>query len=113
MILNNESIGKRIKYYRTEKKISQEELSQIISISVRHISNIETGAKAPSLEMLINIANALEVSADDLLTDNLKHSSSPVDTEIHDILLDCNHDEREMLTRLLKFMKALFSEFGI
>ena len=113
MILNYECIGKRIKYYRTEQKISQEELSQIIRISVRHISNIETGAKAPSLEMLINIANALEVSADDLLTDNLKHSSSPVDTEIHDILLDCNHDEKEMLTRLLKFMKALFSEFGI
>ncbi len=43
-------------------------------------------------ELLILIANALDVSADDLLTDSLKHSSSQVGTEIHDLLLDCNHD---------------------
>lgn len=33
--------------------------------------------------MLILIANALD-SADDLLTDNLKHSSSPINTELYD-----------------------------
>lgn len=113
MILNYECIGKRIKYYRTVQKISQEELAQIIGVDRKHISSIEVGRRRASLELVLLIANALEVSADDLLTDNLKHSSSPVDTEIHDILLDCNHDEKEMLTRLLKFMKALFSEFGI
>ena len=36
----------------------------------KHISNIETGVRGPSLEMLIMIANVLDVSADDLLTDN-------------------------------------------
>lgn len=56
---------------------------------------------------------AYDVSADDLLTDNLKHSSSPVDTEIHDLLLDCNHDEKAILTRTLTFLKALLSEFGV
>lgn len=113
MILNYESIGNRIKRYRIDKDISQEDLAQIVNVNFRHISNIELGKRHASLELIVLIANALEVSADDLLTDNLKHSSSPVDTEIHDILLDCNHDEKEMLTRLLKFMKALFSEFGI
>lgn len=113
MILNYESIGNRIKRYRIDKDISQEDLAQIVNVNFRHISNIELGRRRASLELIVLIANALEVSADDLLTDNLKHSSSPVDTEIHDILLDCNHDEKEMLTRLLKFMKALFSEFGI
>ena len=94
-------------------EMSQEDLARAVHISGRHISNIETGAKAPSLELLILLANALEVSADDLLTDSLLHSSSPVGTEIYDLLLDCNHDEKEMLTRLLMFMKALFTEFGI
>ena len=81
--------------------------------SISNHSNIETGAKGMTLERLISIANALDVSADDLLTDNLKHSSSPVSTEIQDIMLDCNHDEKEMLVRTLKFLKALLSEFGI
>ena len=50
---------------------------------------------------------------DDLLTDSLKHSSSPVSTEIQDIMLDCNYNEKEMLTETLKFLKALFVQHGI
>ena len=113
LAVDYESIGKRIKHYRTEKRLSQEELAEVISTTHKHISNIETGVKGPSIEMLILIANALDVSADDLLTDNLKHSSSPVGTEIHDLLLDCNHDEKAILTRTLTFLKGLLSEFGI
>ncbi len=113
MAIDYESIGRRIKYYRTEKQLSQEALGQIVVASSNHISYVETGVKAPSLELLILIANALDVSADDLLTDNLKHSSSPVSTEIHDLLLDCNPDEKAILTRTLKFLKGILSEFGV
>jgi hypothetical protein len=63
--------------------------------------------------MLVMIANALDVSADDLLTDNLKHSSSPVGTEIHDLLLDCNNDEKAILTKTVKFLKATLVEHGV
>lgn len=113
MPVDYESIGRRIKHYRMEKRMSQEDLGQIVSVNNEHISRIEGGKKFISLELLILIANALDVSADDLLTDNLKHSSSPVGTEIHDLLLDCNHDEKAILTRTLTFLKGLLSEFGI
>lgn len=113
MAIDYESIGKRMKRYRTDKGISQTDLGEMLSIHPQHLSNIETGSRAPSLELLVSIANALDVSADDLLTDNLKHSSSPVGTEIHDLLLDCNHDEKAILTRTLTFLKALLSEFGV
>ena len=113
MPVDYESIGRRIKHYRTEKRMSQEALAEATMITFKHLSNIETGRRYPSLEIIIGIANALDVSADDLLTDNLLHSSSPVSTEIQDIMLDCNHDEKEMLTEILTFMKALFTRFGI
>ena len=113
MAIDYESIGKRIKHYRTEKKLSQEDLGQIVAVNYQHISNIESGRRYPSLELIILIANALDVSADDLLTDNLKHSSSPVGTEIHDLLLDCNNDEKAILTRTLTFLKALLDEYGV
>ncbi len=113
MAVDYESIGRRIKHYRTEKKMSQEALAEATNITFKHLSNIEVGRRFPSLEIIIAIANALDVSADDLLTDNLKHSSSPVGTEIHDLLLDCNHDEKAILTRTLTFLKGLLSEFGI
>ena len=113
LAVDYESIGKRIKHYRTEKRLSQEELGEAVSVNSQHVSNIELGRRYPSLELIISIANALDVSADDLLTDNLKHSSSPVGTEIHDLLLDCNHDEKAILTRTLTFLKGILSEFGI
>ena len=113
MAIDYESIGRRIKYYRTQQGLSQEALAEQSGTIHKHISNIETGVRTPSLELLISIANALDVSADDLLTDNLKHSSSPVGTDIHDLLLDCNHDEKAILTRTLTFLKALLSEFGV
>ena len=113
MAVDYESIGKRIKHYRTEKRLSQEELATEIHTTSVYLSYIENGSRSPSLELLVMIANALDVSADDLLTDNLKHSSSPVGTEIHDLLLDCNHDEKAILTRMLTFLKGLLSEFGI
>ena len=113
MAIDYESIGKRIKAARTSKQISQEELSRIVYVNNEHISRIESGKVKLSLELIILIANALDVSADDLLTDNLKHSSSPVGTEIHDLLLDCNNDEKAILTRTLIFLKALLDEYGV
>ena len=113
MAINYASIGRRIKYYRAERQLSQEALADAVYTTSVYISYIENGSRAPSLETLLNIANALDVSADDLLTDNLKHSSSPVSTEIHDLLLDCNPDEKAILTRTLKFLKGILSEFGV
>lgn len=63
--------------------------------------------------MLILIANALEVSADDLLTDSLTHSTSAAGADIFNILKDCNLDETKILTRTLAFLKALLAEFGV
>ena len=106
MAIDYESIGKRIKHYRTQKKLSQEELGKAVFATPVHISYIETGARTPSLEILILIANALDVSADDLLRDNLEHSSSPVG-------MDCNEGEKAILTKTLTFLKNLLGEYGI
>lgn len=65
------------------------------------------------MELLILIANALDISADDLLVDNLTHTSSPVGAELHALLKDCNRDEKEMLIRIIAFMKELFIEYSI
>jgi transcriptional regulator with XRE-family HTH domain len=113
MAVDYESMGRIIRKLREEKQISQEEFGSILLTSNVHISNIETGSRAPSLDLFVAIANALDVSADDLLIDSLNHSSSDAGKEVHSLLMTCNHDEKEMLIRTLQFLKALFSEFGI
>ena len=60
-------------------------LSPSLWVNNVHISNIETGKKAPSIDLLIELANALGISTDDLLVDSLTHSVSTADSEIHSL----------------------------
>ena len=106
-------IAQRIKQLRVAKKYTQEELAQKSYTSLSLIRQIEQGIKLPSLSTLIEIANALEVSVEDILSDVVDSSISKQQAEYIELFSNCNHDEKEMLIRTLKFLKALFSEFGI
>ena len=113
MELDSKSIGARRRYFRKKKKLSQEALAEMVSVNNDHISRIESGRVRPSLQLLVAIANALEVSIDDILVDNLTHPNSITGDEIHTLLLDCSDNEKKMLTKTVSFMKAWLSEFGI
>ena len=69
MAINYDELGKRISYFRARKGFSQETLGERIGVNNKHISNIEIGKSRPSLESLVEIANALGISADDLLVE--------------------------------------------
>ena len=113
MALDNKTIGQQIRYYRNEKKLSQEELANKVFITREYLGSIEIGAKTASLELLVLIANALDTTANDLLGENLTRSSSEADKELHEIFFDCNQDEKGILMKTLRFLKALLSEYGV
>lgn len=113
MAVDSVSIGKRVRFFRNEKHISQEELAEATGVTQEYIARIETGVRAPSLEMIVQIANVLGTTANDLLSDNLTTIASDTDKQLHDIFSDGNTDERGILLRTLKFLKALLSEFGV
>ena len=71
MELDYKAIGKRIKIARIKADLTQERLAERINISPTHLSNIETGTTRVSLSTMISIANALSVTSDDLLCDNI------------------------------------------
>ena len=56
-----EKIGKNIKHFRKEKKISQVELSTSCDITQTYLSQIEHGLKNVSINVLISIAKALSI----------------------------------------------------
>ena len=58
------SIGDRIRYIRTKKGISQDELGGRISKSRVEINYYENSTRFPDIQTLVDIANALEVSMD-------------------------------------------------
>ena len=51
---------------RKQKGLTQIQLAEMVGVNRFHISNIERGKSSPSLKLLIKIADALDVSLDDL-----------------------------------------------
>ena len=51
-------IGLNILYYRKQKGITQQKLAEMTSYSKNHIQKIETAMASPSVEALLDIAEA-------------------------------------------------------
>ena len=59
--------GQRIKYYRKEKGYTQNELAEIIGVSMQAISKWETDSGMPDISQIVPLCKALDVSADKVL----------------------------------------------
>ena len=113
MPVNYNQLGDRIKHFRTEKNHTQELLGEKVNLSREHINKIETGTNKPSLDTVVDIANALGISVEDLLVDSLEHPISTADSEIHRLLLDCNKIEEQILTKTVAELKKILYGLGI
>lgn len=60
-------LNKNIKNLRLSRNISQVELARRLNVSKQSVSNWENDNIQPSIEMLVKIANCLDVSTDYLL----------------------------------------------
>jgi len=72
-------IGQRIKALREEKRMTQIDLAKVLKINNSTLSQYETGARIPSDDMKIAIADYFSVSLDYLLGRNEEKASAPED----------------------------------
>ena len=70
-MVDYESMGKRIRYKRRIRNLSQEEVARAINISVSFYGNIERGIRIPSIDTLVDIANFLGTGTDFLLAESV------------------------------------------
>lgn len=74
--MDKKAFGKQLQRYRERAGYSQEALAEQIECSTIFISYIERGEKSPSLDTLVKLANALDISVDILLGKELKNYTS-------------------------------------
>ena len=102
MELDYKAIGKRIKIARINADMTQEHLSDLVELSPSHMSNIETGTAKVSLTTMVRIANALSVTVDDLLCDNLVHAKVQFEQDIQQLLDGCSELEIRLVKDLIE-----------
>ena len=62
-------LGDKIKLYRENKKMTQNEIANILDVSPATVSKYESGALEPNIESLKRLSELFEVSIDELLND--------------------------------------------
>ena len=80
------SIGKYVRKSRIAKGFRQEDLAEMIDLSSVYVGMLERGEKVASLETLVKIANALDVSSDYLLCEVLNNGYKVKDSMLNEKL---------------------------
>ena len=102
--MNYISIGKRIRQYREEIGIKQEEFAEMVNLSPTYMSAIERGVKLPKLETFIRIANTLKVPSDRLLSDVLITGNEIRASSLSDQLKALPASEQKRILHVLEVM---------
>lgn len=95
------ALGKRIREARIKKGYTQQNLADLAKIGVVYISEIERGVKMPSLNIFIKIIDALDVSADYVLRDELPSGKEYICIEITEKLLTLTPSQQKTATDIL------------
>ena len=98
-------LGQRIQKARKQKNLTQLQFAEILDISTSHLSDIETGRTNFGVDILMNITETLQVSADYLLRTDIPEVTAIHSREIDAILKDCSASETEMLIKMMSDVK--------
>ena len=107
MSVDYKDMGKRIREIRESKHMTQAALSELAGIEPSNLSHIERAATKVSLPTLINIANALEVSLDELVCGSLIKSEHIAVRQLNELLSDCTPDELQAVIEMVKVIKKI------
>ena len=111
MKIDSISLGKRIRSIRTKLNITLQSLADQVGVSLVFLSQVERGQNTGSLETIVAIANALQVSIEELLVDSLVVTNSKTDDELSYLLLDCSEKESRVIIKNAENLKALMKKY--
>jgi len=104
MIVDNLSIGKKVRALRSQKNLTLNEMAKKTKRSVSLLSQIETGKVSPSFSTMRFIADALDISLSQLILDeeaNETRDSSLMETRERKILTTQGGVQHQLLSRNL------------
>ncbi len=100
----NVFVGKKIKEYREDIKLTQEQMAKELDIAPNHYGRIERGENSCTMANLIQICNILKVTPNDLV-------GGLVITKDDDLKLEIDRLTLEDKKTVLSFIKFLISNY--
>lgn len=95
-------IGKRIQILRKKANYTQEQVAEMMNVSVQMISNVERGNKAIKIENLLKLSEIFNISTDYILTG--KENATDLQSAI--IKLEALPEiDRKMIEAMIEFCR--------
>lgn len=110
-MLDYYKIGQRIRKSRKAQGLSQEQLAEMVGISLPHMSHIETANTKLSLPVLVDIAAALGVSTDELLRDEPELRRKEAGADIQKVLDSCDPKQAKAIAKMVRGIKSAMDEY--
>lgn len=102
-------IGKRIQECRKKRGLTQDQLSEKVGISSHYLSALERGVYNIRLELLVDLLNEMECSADEVFCDVVKKSFDVKATRLSEKIQNLSLEEQyriyEVVDTLVKNAK--------
>ncbi len=108
MNINYHTVGLKIRRFRLERNMTQEELAFRVNTSAAYISNIENGNKHPSLEKLTDIASVLGVTLNDLVYPVSQKFTFANNKKLNELISLCTPEKQQ---HLLSYIEAIIETF--
>ena len=93
--------GRRIKELRKSKKMTQEQLSEILGRYQKQIGNIETGSYFTTMPNLEKLAEIFDVEIKDLFDFEHQKNKDEILNDIHKLLNTASEEQLKLIFRLV------------
>ena len=105
MDLDKKIIGKKIQQIRIKKGFSQEEFSEKIDISPRHMCTIENGKSLPSIETFVKISKILDIDINKFFNLTPENSDN-LRAEIYNLIQISTQKELNLIKDIIKAIQV-------
>ena len=103
----DKNFGKILRDFRVKHKLTQEELSEKLGISLKYISRIENGNNGVKTQTLINYMNILGITPNTLYASFISEKEAAKNVEISEKIVPLSDEKKEFLNSVIDLLKEL------
>lgn len=97
-----EKLGRRVRHFRTEKRLTQEKVAELCGLSSKYIGDLENGKANVTVIVLDKVAAALGITSTDLLANEHEVERALLVKEIAQFLETADDEKVKTLYRIMK-----------
>lgn len=99
--MDKAALGQKIREARSKRGYTQQALAQEAGIGIMYLGEIERGIKMPSMRIFIKLIEALDISADYVLRDELTSGEGYIYDELTEKLKNLTPRQRKTAADIL------------